>query len=193
MKRTPFIGTIAGLLIVGGMIIADRSKEAAGKPAHDHEHAAPEVKHGVVVLAATEGNDVKGWLTLTAVKGGVELAGKVSNLTPGKHGFHVHEFGDLREPAGKAAGGHFNPEGHDHGGLHSEERHAGDLGNIEADESGNAEVKVLAPGLVLSEVLGRSIVVHAGEDDLTSQPSGDSGDRIAVGVIGIAQPPKENK
>jgi Cu-Zn family superoxide dismutase len=103
------------------------------------------------------------------------------------HGFHIHMFGDLRAADGMSAGGHYNPTGHMHGGPESSDHHAGDLGNIKADESGTAKVDAKVQGLMLHHVLGRSLVVHAKEDDLKTQPSGNSGDRIAVGVIGIAE------
>lgn len=141
----------------------------------------------VVVLSATEGNDVDGVLTLTARGESVRIRGRVSGLEPGKHGFHIHEYGDLRDPQGKSAGGHFNPTDARHGAPDDEQRHAGDLGNIEANEDGIANVDMTSEGLQLHFVIGRALVVHGGEDDFESQPSGDAGARVALGVIGIAE------
>jgi Cu-Zn family superoxide dismutase len=143
----------------------------------------------VALLMPMKDSKVGGTLTLTPEKDYVLVAGEVTGLTPGKHGFHIHMFGDLRSPDGTSAGGHYNPKGHPHGGPDSKERHEGDLGNIEANEAGVAKVNVKATGLDLSKVIGRSVVVHAKADDLKSQPAGDAGPRIAVGVIGLADAP----
>lgn len=159
---------------------------AAAADHHHHGDPAPPME-GVCVLAPTKGNKVSGTLLLTQQKGYVLVKGTVQGLTPGDHGFHIHMFGDLRAADGMSAGGHFNPQGHKHGGLDSAERHAGDLGNIHASRDGVATVNVKATGLELHFVLGRSIVVHAKADDLKTQPAGDSGPRIGVGVIGIAE------
>jgi Cu-Zn family superoxide dismutase len=153
----------------------------------DHAHADhPLPTKAVCVLLPSKGQDVHGTFVLTDQGGVTEIIGEVSGLTPGKHGFHIHEFGDLRSADGMSAGGHYNPEGHPHGGPDDAKRHVGDLGNITADQSGKAIVKMKVKGLRVHFVLGRSLVVHAKEDDLKSQPSGDAGGRVAVGVIGIA-------
>lgn len=153
---------------------------------HEHDHAAAHMPtHGVVVLKATKGNKVRGRLSLVQTDAGVKVTGRVNGLTPGEHGFHIHELGDITAPDGTSAGGHFNPDGHDHGSPGDDKHHAGDLGNITADDEGVAKVDILQKGLKLHFVIGRSIVVHAGKDDLKSQPSGDAGPRVAVGVIGI--------
>ena len=116
-----------------------------------------------------------------------------SGMTPGKHGFHIHEFGNLTN-ACLTAGAHYNPHGKTHGGPADEERHVGDLGNVVADEHGNAEL-VLEEKLVRLtgefSVIGRSCVVHESEDDLgrggypDSLTTGHAGGRIACGIIGI--------
>lgn len=152
----------------------------------DDPHAS--LTDAVCVLRPTKGNKSRGVLTLKQHDGYVHIRGRVRNLTPGKHGFHIHALGDLRGTDGLATGGHYAPQGHDHGGPDEENRHAGDLGNIEANDNGVAWVDVNAKGLMLYAVIGRSFVVHGGEDDLKSQPSGNAGPRVAVGVIGIAEP-----
>lgn len=162
---------------------------AAEPHAGDHAHANAHMPtDAVVVLKATKDSKVRGRLALKQMKDGVKVTGRVSGLTPGEHGFHIHEFGDLSAVDGTAAGGHFNPDGHDHGSPGDEKHHAGDLGNITADDEGVAKIDILQKGLMLHFVIGRSIVVHAGKDDLKSQPAGDAGPRVAVGVIGITQP-----
>lgn len=156
--------------------------------AQEHEHEEMEVELptlAVCVLQATKGNSVKGYVTFEKEDDGVMIKGKVVGLTPGKHGFHIHMFGDLRASDGTSAGGHFNPEGTEHGSPEGDDHHMGDLGNIVADQSGVANIEMKSKKMVLHYILGRSIVVHAGEDDFTSQPSGDAGPRVAVGVIGF--------
>lgn len=146
-------------------------------------------EHGVAILRPGGGSDVFGIIRLQQRDSALHLTGKVVGLDPGPHGFHIHEYGDLRDPEGKSAGGHFNPDNKKHGAPTDAEHHAGDLGNIEAGEDGVANVDIKAPWLKLHYVVGRSIVVHQGRDDLKSQPSGDAGDRIALGVIAISGPP----
>src|SRR5690606_30229884 len=152
---------------------------------HDAKHAIPQ--EAVAVLSPSKDQKARGVLMLKQTDAGVEITGKVTGLEPGEHGFHIHEFGDLRHPEGLSAGGHFNPDGHKHGGPDAKERHAGDLGNITAGADGTAQVKKLAKGLKLHFVIGRSMVVHGKADDLKSQPSGDAGPRVALGVIGFAE------
>jgi superoxide dismutase, Cu-Zn family len=155
--------------------------------AHDHDHADhPLPQNAVCVLMPTKGQDVHGTVMFTQRGNSTQIVGEVRGLTPGKHGFHIHEFGDLRSDDGTSAGGHYNPEGHAHGGPDDAERHVGDLGNITADESGRAMIKMTVKGLQVHFILGRGLVVHAKEDDLKTQPTGDAGGRVAVGVIGVA-------
>ena len=141
-------------------------------------------------LQPASGSACRGVIRFQQVEGGVRVTGEVSGLSPGKHGFHIHELGDLSAPDGSSAGGHFDPEGHPHAGPGAPRRHAGDLGNLEADAQGKARYEATIAGLVVSggkaSILGRALVVHEKPDDLTSQPSGGAGARIAVGVIGVA-------
>ena len=155
-------------------------------------HAAkmPSVERAMCVLSATEGNQVRGMIQFSQVGDMVRVEADVFGLTPGKHGFHIHQLGDISAPDGTATAGHFNPDGHDHGGPDHDVRHAGDLGNLDADESGYAHLEWTDPLIQLGgaeSIIGRSIIVHAGEDDLSSQPTGNAGARVAQGVIGIAK------
>jgi Cu-Zn family superoxide dismutase len=141
-----------------------------------------------VTLLPTEGNTATGTIELMSMGDGVHFTGSVTGLPEGIHGFHIHETGDCSAPDATSAGGHFNPTGAQHGGPQSETRHFGDLGNITADASGNAEVNIHASGVTLEErmdnsIMGKAVIVHAGEDDLTTQPTGDAGARLACGVI----------
>ncbi len=152
---------------------------------HPAEHPGPVA---VAELKALGGSGVKGRVVLTAVDGGVKVEADVTGLSPGQHGFHVHEWGDCSATDGKSAGGHFNPGGHPHAGPTDPEAHAGDLGNITADQNGHASLEMTTNKLALGTdvgngVVGRSIIVHEKADDLVSQPTGAAGGRLACGVI----------
>jgi Cu-Zn family superoxide dismutase len=138
-------------------------------------------------LQAVADSGVSGMVTFTEVSGGVSVEAHVNGLTPGKHGFHIHEWGDCSSADGKSAGGHFNPEGVSHGGPQGRVAHAGDLGNLEADPSGHGMLNLVNPRITLGEgaqsVLGRAVIVHQGQDDLKTQPTGAAGARVACGVI----------
>ncbi|KAJ8716873.1 hypothetical protein PYW07_003500 [Mythimna separata] len=128
--------------------------------------------------------------------GPVVLSGSVEGLKKGKHGFHVHEFGDNTNGC-TSAGAHFNPTKLDHGSPESEIRHVGDLGNIEAKSDGTStKVCIQDKQISLSgpnSIVGRTLVVHADPDDLglgghdLSKTTGNAGARIACGVIGLAK------
>jgi len=150
------------------------------------------VKAVCVLAGSVKGNisfsqDAAGQSTL--------VTGQVTGLAPGKHGFHIHEFGDYTNGC-TSAGGHFNPSKKEHGGPEDDNRHAGDLGNIVAGDDGvaNIEIKdVQIPLIGEHSIIGRAVVVHEGEDDLgkggfdDSKTTGHAGARLACGVIGIAK------
>jgi len=153
---------------------------------------SPSSPKGISVLHPTAGNKVSGTVTFTPVADGVKVHAEIGGLTPGKHGFHIHEFGDCSAADASSAGAHFNPTNQPHAGPDTGARHEGDMGNIEADSSGNAKLDYVDHQISLGNdaksAIGRSVVVHAKPDDLKTQPSGDSGARIACGVIGWAKP-----
>lgn len=107
-------------------------------------------------------------------------------LEPGLHSFHIHETGDCSADDASSAGGHFNPQDASHGSRDGAERHAGDMGNIEADNDGRVDTGLTLPGITFAgptSILQRAVVIHGQKDDLESQPAGDSGDRVGCGVI----------
>jgi Cu-Zn family superoxide dismutase len=142
-------------------------------------------------LASAPGSSVKGDLTVTGEGTAVAIRGEITGLAPGKeHGFHVHEVGQCSPPGFESAGEHFNPTKDPHGGPKSTARHLGDIPNVKADENGRATIDISVQGVTLvdkdggpHEILGKALVVHAMPDDYKTQPSGNSGGRIACGVI----------
>ena len=161
--------------------------------AAEGEKKADGPKKAVCVLTPTKksGGHVQGTVTFTQTDAGVEISGEITGLTPGKHGFHIHEFGDCSSADPKCHGGHFNPDKKKHGGPDSEERHVGDLGNITADGRGKAVIDMTDKLIALSgphSIVGRAVIIHEKADDLKTQPTGDAGARIAGGVVGIADP-----
>lgn len=122
---------------------------------------------------------------------GLGLTVLLEGLPPGEHGLHIHEKGDCTPPDFTSAGNHFNPDGNKHGLLHPEGAHAGDLPNIIADENGMVDYELKAPNLTLKkgeknsllQKDGTAIIITESKDDGMTQPSGDSGKRIACGKI----------
>jgi len=146
--------------------------------------------NAVAIIYPTKGYRTSGLLRLKQGKFGLRITGRIRGLSRGKHGFHIHEYGDCSGKSGKTAGGHYNPEAVSHAGPKSKKKHVGDMGNIEADARGLAEIDRLYTNAKLSgetSVIGRAIVVHLNEDDLVSQPTGAAGPRVGCGVIGIAK------
>jgi len=168
-------------LLVGGFSVQAQTPE---------EKSSTPLK-AVAVLHPTAGNKVSGTITFTEVADGVQVQAEITGLTPGNHGFHAHEFGDCSAADASSAGAHFNPTHEPHGGPDAAERHVGDMGNVQADASGKAKLEYVDHQISLTNdqrsVIGRSVIVHAKADDLKSQPAGDSGARVACGVIGRAK------
>jgi len=148
------------------------------------------ISKAVVKLNPTDGNSANGVVWFTKVVGGVKVEGHIEGLPMGTHGFHIHQFGDCSAANGKSAGGHFNPDGSEHGSPMAASRHVGDLGNITADSSGRANFSFVDEIISFSgkrSILSRGVIIHEVADDLTSQPTGAAGSRLACGVVGIAK------
>jgi len=164
-----------------------------GQPQEGVEESSamlPPVTNAIAVLHSTEGSEVRGIVTFARTDGGIRVMATVQGLSPGEHGFHIHEYGDCSSPDASSAGGHFNPEGARHGAPSDANRHVGDLGNITADESGIGDYNRIDTLIAFSgshDIIGRGLIVHSGEDDFMTQPTGGAGARMACGVIGIAQ------
>src|SRR5215472_727228 len=138
-------------------------------------------------LAPTAGNTAAGSVTFTQKGDKVAVSAKLTGLTPGGHGFHIHEKGDCSAPDGTSAGGHFNPTGKPHGDPAAPDHHAGDMPMLQADASGNATLTTDLAGVTIgsgtTDIIGKSVIVHKDADDYKTQPTGNSGARVACGVI----------
>ncbi len=148
----------------------------------------PAVTRAIAVLYPTKDNVVSGVVTFTKLTEGVKVSSNITGLTPGKHGFHIHEFGDCSSDDGTTAGGHFNPTQMPHGAPTDAQRHSGDFGNVTADSTGIALMEWIDPMITFdgpNSIIGRAVIVHAVEDDLKTQPTGAAGARVACGVIGV--------
>ena len=159
-------------------------------PGHDHAamHKGPSA---MATLSPTQGNSARGTVVFHQMDGHLMVHAKVSGLKPnGEHGFHVHEKGDCSSGDGMSTGGHFNPDGKPHGPQHAA-HHAGDMPALKADANGHADQTFMLSGPTLTagptSIVGRGLIVHVGPDDYTTQPTGNSGARIACAVV-TAQP-----
>jgi Cu-Zn family superoxide dismutase len=139
-------------------------------------------------LEPTRGNKASGTVDFYQVGDKVRVIGTVNGLVPGReHGFHIHEAGDCSSGDGMSAKGHFNPLGKPHGNPGTPERHAGDMLALNADSDGTAKIDALVDVMTVApgptSIIGRGLIVHADPDDYTTQPTGNSGARIACAVI----------
>ena len=150
------------------------------------------VQRAVANVAPASASLVSGRLSVIAVDGGVRIEGELGGLgRGGTHAIHVHERGDCSAADGSSAGGHFNPGAAAHGRAGSGVHHLGDMDNLVANAAGVAPVNLRLAGVTLgsgaaNDILGRALVIHAGPDDYSSQPAGNSGARVGCGVIEIA-------
>jgi len=176
-------GIIKGTLLsalIAGVVLAGCSRKIA----------EVEVKEALAVVNPTEGSKVNGTVSFAKDGKGVRISANIEGLSPGLHGFHIHEFGNCGSPDANSAGGHFNPTDMPHAGPKAEKRHLGDLGNLEVDKNGMAKLEVTDDLISLDgpkSIVGRSVIIHARADDFKTQPTGGAGARVACGVIGISK------
>lgn len=151
---------------------------------------APAPAEAIAVLAPTQGSTVAGSLRLKAAPSGLVARAHVTGLAPNtEHGFHIHEKGDCSAPDAMSAGGHFNPTQQPHG-AQSAAHHAGDMPSLKADAAGVADAEFTLTGGSFdggaASVVGKAVIIHAQPDDYRTQPTGNSGARVACGVIAMA-------
>lgn len=180
------------LVLTAIFLIASCTAEQPGQTeqqAEQRQDTDRNFTNAVAVVHPTDGNEVTGTVTFEQSDDGVRVQATLEGLEEGEHGFHIHQYGDCTADDGTSAGGHYNPTEEQHGAPEDDERHVGDMGNITADENGNATIDYVDSKIELNgnnSIIGRGLVVHGGQDDLTSQPSGDAGPRVGCGVIGVA-------
>jgi Cu-Zn family superoxide dismutase len=180
----PHIYTLlVGSSLVLGLGCASNNRRA------ETDSAAPSAKSratAVAVLSPAPNGKVKGEVRFTEEAEGIRVTANVEGLTPGKHGFHIHEKGDCSPPDFTSAGGHFNPTASKHGSPSDREHHVGDFGNLEANDQGVARLERVFAWLTFkgtNSILNKAVIVHEKADDLTTQPTGNAGGRLACGVI----------
>lgn len=181
-------GVAMGLVVAGAAVIGAAGGCETKKPARVADARAVAVLAPATAATTRPSlNDVRGTVVFAQFGDEVEVVATVTGLEPNTtHGFHIHEKGDLSDPKLLSTGGHWNPDGGHHGAPSAPHSHAGDLGNLKADDKGNARLVVRTREFSLTRepsALGHAVIVHAKADDLTSQPAGNAGDRVAGGVI----------
>ena len=182
MSRAGLVLAAASVAILVGC--ASKGAEDGHGP-----HAMGKGAMAAASLGPTQGSAVTGLVMFHELDGHLMVHAKISGLKPNaEHGFHIHEKGDCASADGTSAGGHFNPDGKPHGPQDGA-RHAGDLPALKSDSKGMADQKFMLHGPTiaagLSSINGRSVIVHIGPDDYKTQPTGNSGARIACGVITV--------
>ena len=179
-------------LLVGVTACGPKSEaptpEAPSEAAEEVVETVEEALVGVAVLTPRADTDVAGTVTFTQTGEGVVFVANISGVAPGLHGIHLHEKGDCSAGDFTSTGGHFNPTGDPHGGPNDSIRHAGDFGNITVGEDGSGHLELLTDMLSVdpdaeTTVIGRAVILHEGEDDLESQPTGAAGARLACGTV----------
>jgi Cu-Zn family superoxide dismutase len=186
MRKNKLMIFLSLLLVAGFLTSCKKPEEDTMKI----ESTMSPVKKAIAVINPASNSGVNGVVTFIQEDTGIRVVADIEGLEEGKHGIHVHEYGDCSAPDAKSAGGHFNPEDMPHGAPTETDRHVGDLGNIVAPPEGPAKYDRIDHMLSFSgdhSILGKAVVIHSGEDDLTSQPSGAAGQRLACGVIGVAK------
>lgn len=180
---------LAAILLLAACEVDDPEAPTTDAPAADEPAQSEAPVLAAAVLEPTEGNEVMGTVNFVGASDGIRVQATIEGLEPNTtHGFHIHEEGDCSAPDGSSAGGHFNPTDDPHGGPgdSADERHVGDLGNLESNADGVATYERVDDLLTVegnTSILGRGMIVHAGTDDLESQPTGDAGARLACGVV----------
>lgn len=172
MKKFILIGGVVSTLFVAGCTAGIVSSGAGSAE---------------TMLSPTKGNTAAGTVVFSEAGNKLRVVAEITGLSPGPHGFHIHEKGDCSAPDGTSAGGHYNPTGKPHGNPEHAEHHAGDMPQLVADAKGVAKLVGYIDEVNLGNgeggIVGRSVIVHATADDFKTQPTGNSGARVACGVI----------
>lgn len=181
--------TFSSSLLIAGLLGATLGLTGCPKP--DKPPTTGGDLTAVTTIEPRSGSAISGSATFTQAGNNVRVHVEVKGATPGDHGIHVHETGDCTAPDAKSAGNHFNPSNAPHGGPGAAPHHGGDFGNLTVGPDGSASTDITIDGLTVgpgpNSVVGRALVLHEKPDDLSTQPSGNSGSRIGCGVIALKQ------
>ena len=183
----------SGTAMHRSLLLAALAGLPASLGAQDAHDGPPPVRATFAVIDSS--GDRIGQVTAVQDPGGVVLQLLVTRLTPGPHGMHLHAAPACEPPAFLSAAGHYNPTSRKHGRDNTEGPHAGDLPNLQVQPDGTGRAQVRLEGLTLTAgphsigVPGTALVIHAGKDDGTTDPTGNSGPRLACAVVGIAPAP----
>lgn len=180
------------VLLMGALACGPKAEspapEAAPEPAAEVVEVVEEALVAVAALMPRADTEVAGTVTFTQTGEGVVVVASISGVEPGLHGIHLHEKGDCSAADFTSTGGHFDPTGDPHGGPNDSIRHAGDFGNISVEADGTGHLELLTDMLTVdptaeTTVIGRAVILHEGEDDLETQPTGAAGARLACGIV----------
>jgi len=186
---------MGSLLVCGGLLVgcdtmmSNHSTAPMMMQQNAGKVAIAEVKPAKAATTQPTDNNVNGTVTFTEMGGKVHVTAHIMGLTPNtEHGFHIHASGDISAPDLMSTGGHFNPDNHIHGGPTTSPVHAGDFGNLKADGMGMAMFDLTVDDITIgtgekNDIVGKAVIIHAKPDDLKTQPTGNSGARVAGGVI----------
>ena len=196
MKQWAFIPMFILVLIMAACGTGEDAGEDTDGTSDSDEVAMQDAAEEVDVTMYDTDEEEMGTATFTEADDGLTIELEAEGLEPGTHGMHIHNAGMCEGPDFESAGDHFNPTDASHGFDHEDGPHAGDLENIEVDEDGTVSTEVPAENVTLLDeevetslhtAEGTSLIIHSGEDDYESQPSGDAGDPVACGVIAEPQ------
>ena len=187
--RMPFVIAVAAVIALAGCQ-PQQPEQRAEQPTATPEPMTAQGRVAVASIGPASGSTLTGMATFTESNGTVTLELTLDNASPGPHAVHIHETGDCSAPDASSAGGHWDPTGEEHGKWGEPPFHLGDIGNVEVGEDGTGSLTMSTDRWSVgdgseSDVVGTSVVVHSGADDFTSQPAGDSGERIGCGVVQI--------
>lgn len=161
------------------------------KMSQDNDNDMADISHAVATINPTKDNSAKGMVTFDKKPDGLKVHSEFSGLPEGKHGFHIHLYGDCRAADGTSAGTHFNFEGSSKNPPKDIDRITGNLGVAEAGSEGNATADTLISNATLNgkkSIMGRAVIIHAKKNDPNQPPIGAAGARLGCGVIGHANP-----
>lgn len=193
MKKINLLALVA-VFAIATSCKNDKKESMEMEPVNEVEEVMPEpvvAKKVTIELIAKSGSNVNGNVVFSEENGSVSMTAVMGGLEPGTHAIHLHETADCSADDGTSSGGHWNPTSEPHGKWgDAAGYHKGDIGNLEADEKGNATITFstdqwcIGCGDPAKDILGKAVIVHKGQDDFKTQPTGDAGARVScAGVI----------